>query len=344
MLEKNVVLDYISLYKMSEEQLKVVKKYLEHNWKKEFIAANCLSFASSVMFMKKTNESLKFCVDYRKLNQLTKKNKYSLSFIDEILTHLRKIKYFIELDIRKTFHRIRIANANSKNLITFRIRFEVYKYCVLLFELCNKLVTYQYYMNDVFFDYFDDFVFAYINDIFIYNNFKKKYIKHVKKILQCLRDTSLQANIDKCEFFVYEIKYLNLIVRQDEIKMNSKKIETILQWSISENLRKVQELLKFCNFYEKFIKNFVKIVKSLIKVTRKNVIFNWNEACKVAFNLFKKTIIEHLDINTLWFKKTNIHKKWFLRFRFRRSFFADEKEWWIALDDVFFKKSCFCQM
>jgi hypothetical protein len=84
-------------------------------------------------------------------------------------------------------------------------------------------------MNDVFFDYFDDFVFVYIDDIFIYNNFKKEHIKHIKKILQRLRDADLQADIDKCEFFVHEIKYLDLIVRENEIRMNSEKIEIILQ-------------------------------------------------------------------------------------------------------------------
>jgi hypothetical protein len=141
-LKKNFVLEYTSLYKMFEEKLKIVKKYLEDNLKKRFIATNCSSFVSFVMFMKKTNESLRFCVDYRKLNQLTKKNKYFLSFIDETLAHLEKVKYFTILDIRQTFHRIKIADAESKNLIIFRTRFDVYKYRVLSFKLCNESATY----------------------------------------------------------------------------------------------------------------------------------------------------------------------------------------------------------
>jgi hypothetical protein len=74
-------------------------------------------------------------------------------------------------------------------------------------------------MNDVFFDYLNDFVLTYIDDILIYNNFKAKHTKHVKRMLQRLKDAELQ-NINKCEFFVHEIKYLDL---------NSKKIEIILQ-------------------------------------------------------------------------------------------------------------------
>jgi hypothetical protein len=221
-LKKNAILEYTSLYKMFEKELKIVKKYLENNLKKEFIIASRSSFVSSIMFMKKTNESLRFCVDYKKLNQLIKKNRYSLSLIDETLTHLEKTNYFIKLDIRQKFHRIRIADVDSEDLITFRIKFDAYKYRVLSFDLCNEFVTYQHYMNDVFFDYLDDFVFAYIDDIFIFSNFKTKHIKHVKKMLQRLCDADLQVDIDKCEFSVHETKYLDLIVDRNEIKMNSK--------------------------------------------------------------------------------------------------------------------------
>jgi hypothetical protein len=244
---------------------------------------------------------LRFCVDYRKLNQLIKKNRYSLSLIEKTLAHLSKTKYFIKLDIRQIFHRIRIANVEFENLTTFRIRFDAYKYRVLSSELCNESVTYQHYMNDVFFDYLNEFVSTYINDILIYNNSKTKHIEHVKKMLQHLRDAELQANIDKYDFFVHEIKYLDLIVRRDEIRMNSKKIEIILQWTTSQNLKQMQKFFEFCNFYKRFIRNFAKIVKSLITLIRKNVSFIWSDACKRTFELLKRTIIKasilaHFDL------------------------------------------------
>ncbi len=84
-------------------------------------------------------------------------------------------------------------------------------------------------MNDIFFDYLDDFVFAYINNILIYNNSKTEHIKHVKQMLQDLKNAKLQTNIHKCEFSIHEIKYLDLIVKRNEIRINSKKIEIILQ-------------------------------------------------------------------------------------------------------------------
>jgi hypothetical protein len=128
-------------------------------------------------------------------------------------------------------------------------------------------------MNNVFFNYLNDFVLTYINDILIYNNFKAKHTEHVKEMLQRLNNAELQTNINKWEFFVYEIKYLDLIVKRNDIRMNSKKIEIILQWATSQNLKQMQSFLEFCNFYRRFIKNFAKIVNSLIKLTRKNVSF-----------------------------------------------------------------------
>jgi hypothetical protein len=103
-----------------------------------------------------------------------------------------------------------------------------------------------------------------------------------------------------------------LIIERDEIRMNSKKIEIILQWSTLENLKQIQKLLKFCNFYKRFIRNFVKIVKSLIKLARKNVVFNWNEACKIAFELLKRIIIEASILAHFDFKKQIYIKKMIL--------------------------------
>jgi hypothetical protein len=183
---------------------------------------------------------------------------------------------------------ILVTSHDCNHITWFRNPASVSLFATFSFELCNELVTYQHYMNDVFFDYFDDFVSIYINDILIYNNFKKKHVKHVKKMLQRLRNANLQVDIDKCEFFVHEIKYLDFIVDRNEIRMNFEKVETILHWVISQNLKQIQEFLEFCNFYKRFIRNFAKIVKSLIKLIRKNVSFVWNKICKQKFELLKK--------------------------------------------------------
>jgi hypothetical protein len=160
-----------------------------------------------------------------------------LSFIDETLAHLEKIKYFTKLNIRQTFHRIKIANAESKNLIIFRTRFDVYKYRVLSFELCNESTTYQHYMNDVFFDYLNDFMSIYINDILIYNNFKRKHVKHVKKNVAAFTKCKSADQYRQMRIFRLWNQIFRFHYRSKRYQNESRKVETILQWAISQNLK-----------------------------------------------------------------------------------------------------------
>ena len=113
--------------------------------------------------------------------------------------------------------------------IVFIIRYELFEYVVMLFDLYNVLETFQIFINKMLQKYLDDFCTTYLNDIFIYNNSKAKHIEHVNKMLFKLKKANLYLNIDKCEFHVIKIKYLNLIIIIKNIQMNFDKIKIILK-------------------------------------------------------------------------------------------------------------------
>jgi hypothetical protein len=115
----------------------------------------------------------------------------------------------------------------SEDLTTFWTRYSLYKCKVLPFELTNGPATYQRYMNDVLFEYLDNFCTAYLNDIMIYSNNKLEHKTHVKKVLERLWNAGLQADIKKCEFKVKCTRYLGFIVSTSGIKVDSKKVEVI---------------------------------------------------------------------------------------------------------------------
>ncbi len=117
----------------------------------------------------------------------------------------------------------------NENLITFRTKYETYKYLMMSFELINESFTFQNFMNDTLMNYLNDFVMFYLNDIIVYNNIKKDHIQHVKKMLQRLRETNIQVDVNKCEFHTIETKFLSMIVRRDDIKMNFEKVKTIIE-------------------------------------------------------------------------------------------------------------------
>jgi hypothetical protein len=180
----------------------------------------------------------------------------------------------------------------NENLITFRTKYETYKYLVMFFELIYESSTFQNFMNDIFMNYLDEFVIAYLNDIIIYSNNKKEHVQHVRKILQRLRKTNIQANVDKCEFHIIETKFLEMIMSRDDIKINLEKVKTIVEWDKSTHLKKIQAFLEFVNFYKRVIKNFFIVVKSFVKLIKKNYLFSWSNDCQTTFDDLKKRVIK----------------------------------------------------
>jgi len=212
---------------MSRDEILELRRYLDENLSKEFIRVSCFQTIVSVLFVKKLEEKLCFCVNYRDLNAIIIKNRYSLPLISETLNHLSRVKIFIKLDIIFAFNHLRIKEEDEA-LIVFCTRFELFKYLVMLFDLCNELILFQKYINSTLYEHLDKFCIVYLNDILIYLNNELKHEIHVKLILRKLREADLQMNIIKCKFHVTQVLYLKLIIIIEEIKMNSFKIDIIV--------------------------------------------------------------------------------------------------------------------
>ncbi len=287
------------LYQMFNHKLQKIKKYLIKHLNKEFIFFSFASYISLILFVEKKDESLRFCVDYRKLNALIKWNHYSLLLINETFACIQESKYLTRLNIIVMFNKLRM-HSDSKDLTIFIIFFNLYKYHVMLFELINESTFYQHYMNDVLFEYLHQFCQIYLNDIIIYSKILKKHKQHVWLILNRLREADLQININKCKFHVQKIIFLELLMSIEKLKMNSRKMQAVVDWSTLNNLIQMQFFIDFCNFYQRFIKNFSKIVCSMIQLTQKKIIFEWNEVCQTAFDHMKRcmtetSILRHFD-------------------------------------------------
>ncbi len=287
------------LYQMFNYKLQKIKKYLINHLNKEFIFFSFASYVSLILFIEKKDESLRFCVDYRKLNALIKRDHYSLSLIDETLTCIQESNYLTRLNIIVAFNKLHM-HSDSEDLTIFIIFFDSYKYHVMLFELTNKSTFYQHYMNDVLFEYLHQFCQVYLDDIIIYSKILKKHKQHVWLILNRLREADLQIDINKCEFSVQKTIFLKFLISIEELKMNSRKMQAVVDWSTLNNLIQMQFFIDFCNFYRRFIKNFSKIVHSMIQLTQKKIIFEWNEVCQIIFNhmkrrMIKTSILRHFD-------------------------------------------------
>ncbi len=257
---------------MSRDEILKLRHYLNENLSKDFIWVSHSQMITSVLFIKKLEEELCFCMNYRDLNAITIKNRYSLSLISETLNHLSQAKIFIKLNIISAFNRLWIKE-EDETFIIFCTQFELFKYLVMLFNLCNESVSFQKYINNTLHKHLDKFYTAYLNDILIYFDNKLKHEIHVKLILRKLQEADLQINIIKCKFHITQVLYLELIIIIEEIKMNSSKINIIVNWLILINVKDVQSFLDFTNFYKRFIYDYSKITISLTHLIRKDVLF-----------------------------------------------------------------------
>ena len=172
---------------MSKPQFKFVKNFLEKNLKKGFIEASRAPCSSLILLAKKPGDGIQFCVDYKRLNELTKKDAYPIPLVAETLAQLKEAKVFTKIDIRQAFHKLRMS-ASSEDLTTMATRFGAFKWKVLLFELTGGSASWQCFINDVLWEYLNKFCTAYLDDILIYSSNLWEHKEHVRLVLAKLRE------------------------------------------------------------------------------------------------------------------------------------------------------------
>ncbi len=207
------------IYPMSGYKLQKIKEYLEENLAKGFISSSTASYASPVLFVLKKDGSLRVCIDYRKLNAMTIRNRYPKPLIEETLARVMSCKYLTKLDIIASFNKLRM-HPDSEDFTTFVMSIGAFKYHILPFGLTEGPGLYQKYMNNTLFDFLNDFCQVYLDDILIYSKTKKAHGKHLQKVLLKLREAGLQVDIEKCEFHVQESMFLGLIVSTERSRMD----------------------------------------------------------------------------------------------------------------------------
>jgi hypothetical protein len=160
------------------EELKTAKQYIQENLDKGFIILSQAPFALLILMVRKHNGALCLCVNYWKLNAITKKDQYLLPLINKLLEQLSKAKIFTKINICQGFHRIQI-HLDSEDMTIFRTRYGSYKYKVMPLRLTNRPATFQHYVNNTFMDYLDDFLTAFVDNLLIYSNNEIKHKEHV---------------------------------------------------------------------------------------------------------------------------------------------------------------------
>jgi hypothetical protein len=201
-------------------------------------------------------------VDFRGLNQITKKNWYPLPLISEAIDRLSGARYFTKLDIREAYHRLRIAPRDEWKT-AFRTRYGHYEYTVVPFGLVNAPTAFQGHINNVLRKHLDQFCIAYLDDIVVYLNLLEEHREHVRLVLAKLREAGLYLKLSKCGFEMQRIKFVGFIVTPEGVEIEPDRVRTISEWPEPVSHRDIQIFLSFAKFYKQFISSFPRLAKPM---------------------------------------------------------------------------------
>jgi hypothetical protein len=239
--------------------------------------------------VEKKDKELSLCVDYRPLNAVTIKNKYSLPRIDILFDQLAGAQVFSKIDLRSGYHQIKIR-AKDIPKTAFTTRYGLYEYLVISFGLMNAPAHFMYLMNSVFMPEFDQFVVVFIDDILMYSKCLDLHEGHLQIVLQRLREHQLYAKFSKCEFWIKEVPFLGHVVSPEGIVVDPGKVKGVLEWKPSMTVSEVRSFFWLAGYYRRFILNFTKIVKPITELLKKGNKYVWSEACDEAFKHLKKLL------------------------------------------------------
>eukprot|EP00055_Hartaetosiga_balthica_P017772 m.122942 g.122942 ORF g.122942 m.122942 type:complete len:966 (+) comp9398_c1_seq1:1052-3949(+) len=275
-------------YRMSPSELCELRKVIDDLLEKGLIRPSSSAYAAPVLFVKKSDGTLRFCCDYRALNKITVKNRYPIPDMHELLDRLQGAQFFSKLDLRSGYHQLRVAEGDVEKT-AFTTRYGAYEWLVLPFGLCNAPASFQRLMNDGLREFLDKFVIVYLDDILIYSPSFEEHQEHVRLVLDRLREMELYCKPSKCDFGLTSVEFVGHIVAHNEVRMDPKKLTAVKEWPEPKDIKQLRSFLGFCNFYRRFIKSFASIAEPLTDLLRKNgKEFKWMERQQVSFVKLKE--------------------------------------------------------
>jgi hypothetical protein len=223
---------------MAATELAVLKNQLTELERKGYIRPSSSPWGAPVLFVKKKDGSMRLCVDYRALNEVTIKNKYPLTRINDLFDQLKGAKYFSKIDLRSGYYQLRIRPEDVPKT-ALMTRYGQYEFTVMLFGLTNPPAYFMNLMNMVFMEELDKFVIVFIDDILVYSRSAEEHGQHLGIVLGKLRDHQLYAKFSKCEFWLQKVSFVGHILTTEGVAVDPEKATTVANWRRPTSVTKI---------------------------------------------------------------------------------------------------------
>src|ERR1700683_475967 len=276
-------------YPLSPKEQQSLHEFIEENLRTGRIRPSKSPMASPFFFVKKKDGTLRPTQDYRKLNDITIKDRYPLPLIGELVDKLADAKVFSKMDVRWGYNNIRIKEGDEWKAESPPNQ-GLCEPTVMFFGLTNSPATFQSFMNHIFRDLIaQGHVAVYMDDILIFTETDKQHAQVVREVLKILRQNNLFLKPEKCTFHASEVEYLGIIIGHNQVQMDPSKIAAIRDWPIPMKKKELQRFLGFCNFYRQFIKNYSHIAKPLTSLTG-DTPWKWSSLEQQSFDILIQSI------------------------------------------------------
>ena len=275
------------LRRIPHEQISVLRSEVDKLQKMGAIEPSQSPFASPTILVKKKDGSMRLCIDYRKLNSVTKKDAHPLPRIEDIFDTLSGSKYFTTLDLAMGYHQVEVR-PEDREKTAFSTPFGLFQYNVMPFGLATAPATFMRLMTMVFSGMLYSTCLAYLDDIVIFGRTFEEHLERLDLVLKRLKSANLKLKPSKCAFGKKSATFLGHIISEKGISTDPEKLKRIQEWPTPRNQNDVRSFLGYATYYRKFIRNFAKVADPLNKLLQKDHTFHWSSLCEESFTLLKK--------------------------------------------------------
>ena len=277
-------------YRTTPENKQEIDRQVDDMLQRGIIQESVSPWSSPVVLVKKKDGEMRFCIDFRSVNKITKKDSFPMPLVADTLDALSGTQYFSTLDLKSGYWQIEL-HPSAREKTAFVTHNGLYEFLVMPFGLTNSGASFNRLMGHILRGLEYRFALIYIDDIIIFSRSVEEHLVHLEEVFRRLREANVKLNPKKCSFVKQKVEYLGHVVTPDGVMPNPEKVRIVRDFPAPKNLKELRIFMGLANYYRRFVKGFAHIASPLNALTKKGGKFAWTQDCAAAFDKLKRALV-----------------------------------------------------
>lgn len=242
-----------------------------------FIEPSFSEWSNPLVMVKKANGKYRFCLDFRKVNSISRKDAYPLPNMTGILDKLRSAHYISTIDLSQAYFQIPLAE-KCREITAFSVPGKgLYHFTRMPYGITGAPATFQRLLDKLIGPEMEPYAFTYLDDIVIATPTFEQHLEWLQRVIDKIDAAGLTINLEKCEFCRSQVKYLGFLVHKDGLKIDPEKMQPIMEYPAPKNLKQLRRLLGMASWYRRFLPQFATITEPFTRLLKKNKRWEWGD-------------------------------------------------------------------